>query len=181
MFSAWGRVPLFLLLASFCMVTIAAEKKSTRSVKASSQSVKKAASNTKAADEKTTRPRGRLPRYFSSLVDDKQRVEIYQIQASYREKMQELQAELAKLDLAQMSEIEESLSTEQLKKLDELRQKGRAGSGSKSAAKPKSTAKPKSAMKPKSTAKPKSAAKPKSTSTKSTVAKRASPRKTSKK
>jgi hypothetical protein len=145
------------------MVTIAEEKKSTRSVKAPSQSVKKAASNTKAADEKTTRPRGRLPRYFSSLVDDKQRVEIYQIQTSYREKMQELEAELAKLELAQMSEIEQALSTEQLKKLNELRQKGRAGSGSKS------------------TTKPKSATKPKSTSTKSTVTKRASPRKTSKK
>jgi hypothetical protein len=151
------------------MVTIAEEKKSTRSVKAPSQSVKKAASNTKAADEKTTRPRGRLPRYFSSLVDDKQRVEIYQIQTSYREKMQELEAELAKLELAQMSEIERALSTEQLKKLNELRQKGRSGLGSKSATKPKSSTKPKST------------AKPKSTSTKSTVAKRASPRKTSKK
>jgi hypothetical protein len=144
MFSVWGRVPLILLLASFCLVTVAQEKKSTGSAKAPAASAKKDVSSTKSAKQQTTRPRGRLPRYFSSLVDDKQRAEIYQIQALYREKIQELETELAKLELEQMSEIEDSLSATQRKELSELREKSRAGSGSTSGTKPKSRAKSKS-------------------------------------
>jgi TolA-binding protein len=139
MYSSWNRVVLCLVLAGFCSTALAQEKKkSTRISKASAASEKQGAVATGVVKEKQpTTLRGRLPRYFASLVDDGQRQDIYQIQASYRERIKELQAELAKLELEQMTEIEETLTSTQHKKLGEMRQRsvrGGAKSSSKSAA-----------------------------------------------
>ncbi len=170
MFRAWGRVSFFLVAVSLCLATVAQvngqEKMSSRGSKAAA-SIEKTSKSTKG---KTTRNSGRLPRYFASLVDDEQRQEIYKIQASYREKIEELEAELAKLEVAQMSEIEEVLTATQLKKLSGLREDAAASSAPKSAAKAStskaSTSKAKSANAKRSTTS--TSAKPASSSSKST-------------
>lgn len=63
----------------------------------------------------------RLPRYFSSIVDDDQRTQIRQIQISYHDKMEPLREELAELEAAQLKAIEALLSSAQRKALEQLR------------------------------------------------------------
>ena len=139
-FLTWGtemirtleRCLLVCALASFCVTAIGAEKKS------STKSTKSTASKAKTTDQEQLT--GRLPRYFSSLVDEKQRDEIYEIQASYRDKIEELEKQLADLRSKEMAAIEKVLTTTQRKKLADLR------SGEKPAAKASSkTASSKSA------------------------------------
>lgn len=131
MYSSWNRVALCLFLASCCGAGAFAQQ-----LEKSSPSSEAAVSGTVAGQgavmaKKSAAPRGRLPRYFGSLVDDVQRQEIYQIQAAYRERIKELQAELAKLQLEQMTKMEQTLTVTQLEKLSELReQRGRRGPSS---------------------------------------------------
>ncbi len=107
------RCLLVCALASFCVTAIGAEKKS------STKSTKTTASKAKTTDQEGLT--GRLPRYFSSLVDEKQRDEIYEIQASYRDKIEELEKQLADLRSKEMAAIEKVLTTTQRKKLADLR------------------------------------------------------------
>ena len=66
-------------------------------------------------------PRGRLPRYFSSLVDEQQRQEIYRLQAEFRIQVEELERQLFALKEAETQAVESVLSQTQLTKLAELR------------------------------------------------------------
>jgi len=105
----WGRYALVLLIAGVCTLGFAVEKKSSRSKSTKSATVKKEAVG------------GRLPRYFSSLVDEEQRWEIYEIQAKYRDQIEELEKELAELEMEQLEAMEKVLTTSQRKELAALR------------------------------------------------------------
>lgn len=109
MTQSWGRYVLMLLLGAACTLGVADEKKSSRSKSGKSAAVKKEAGS------------GRLPRYFASLVNEEQRDEIYQIQLKYREKIEELEKELAELEMEQLEAMEKVLTTSQRKELASLR------------------------------------------------------------
>ena len=71
--------------------------------------------------------KGRLPAYYSQVVDEKQRAKIYEIQAKYKkdtepiqEQIDKLEADLKKITDKQKAEIEAVLSKEQKEKLDKL-------------------------------------------------------------
>lgn len=96
--------------------------------------------DTKAADKgdaKTTKPRaparGRLPAYYSQVVNGQQREKIYAIQQQYAPKIAALKAELAALQDKQNAEVEAVLTPEQLatvKKLtDDAKAKRKAAGG----------------------------------------------------
>ena len=105
----WGRYAFVLLFSGICLLSFAADKKST------------SRKSSKTVTAKQEMGGGRLPRYFSSLVDDEQREEIYQIQAKYRKQIQELEKELAELEQDQLGAIEKVLTTAQRKELASLR------------------------------------------------------------
>jgi hypothetical protein len=68
------------------------------------------------------KPRGRLPNYYNAAgVTNKQRLEIYKIQSTYREKIEELEKQLLELKEKMDEEVEAVLTEEQKKKVEELR------------------------------------------------------------
>jgi hypothetical protein len=76
----------------------------------------------KKADEKKTRkkPRGRLPNYYSKVVNKKQREEIYSLQEQYSEQIESLTKQIDDLKTKMNEECRELLSDEQKKKVDDL-------------------------------------------------------------
>jgi hypothetical protein len=64
---------------------------------------------------------GRLPRYFASLVDSRQRAAIYQIQSTMATKIEALERQLEELRQAEMREMEAVLNDTQLQQLQSLR------------------------------------------------------------
>ena len=98
-------------LIGMCSLSFAADKTTTSKTKTTSS--KKAAAKTEV--------KGRLPRYFASIVDEKQRTEIYTIQSEYRAKIEALEKELAKLRAAELDSIEDVLTSTQKRKLTSLR------------------------------------------------------------
>lgn len=64
---------------------------------------------------------GRLPPYFASLVDSRQREAIYKIRATMATKISELEKQLEELRQAEMQEIERVLTDDQLQQLEALR------------------------------------------------------------
>lgn len=141
MFSKIGRSVLVMALAGICSVALAQEKasssKSTRS-KSSSSASKSSSSKTSAAKEEKGIS-GRLPRYFAAIVDDKQREEIYEIRASFREKVEKLEAELKSLKEDEMKAMEKVLSTTQRRKLTTARNASEKSSSSKTTSSSRST------------------------------------------
>ncbi len=111
MSQVWGRYTLALLLSAVCLPGFSQETKAKTTAKTAQKSVAVQDDNV----------RGRLPRYFASIVDDRQRTEIYQIQIGYREKIAELQRELAELEVAQMKEMEKVLTADQRGELEKRR------------------------------------------------------------
>jgi hypothetical protein len=107
----WGRYTLALLLSSLCLTGVAQETKGKTAMKAGKKS----------GAVKVEKVSGRLPRHFASIVDNTQRTEIYQIQISYRERIAELERELAELAAAEMKEMEGVLTTDQREQLAERR------------------------------------------------------------
>ncbi len=65
--------------------------------------------------------RGRLPMYFSKVVTQQQREDIYEIQARFAAKIDELQTQIDKLIQERDQEVESVLSTEQLAEVKKLR------------------------------------------------------------
>ena len=59
------------------------------------------------------KPRGRLPAYYGKVVTDKQREEIYAIQAKFNEEIAKLQEQLETLSTKRDTEIEKVLTDEQ--------------------------------------------------------------------
>ncbi len=66
--------------------------------------------------------RGRLPAYFGKVVSDKQRAEIYAIQARYNEQLEKLQEQLETLTAKRDTEVEEVLTDEQRAEIAKLKQ-----------------------------------------------------------
>ncbi len=129
MSNVWGRYTLALLLSSICITGLAQETKGKRTARSA---------EAEPAEERIT---GRLPRHFAAIVDDSQRIEIYEIQASYREQIRELEQQLAEVEQAQMKEIEEVLTSTQRKALGELRDTASKGSSKSAASTSKSSGK----------------------------------------
>ena len=75
--------------------------------------------------------RGRLPAYYGKVVSDKQRQEIYKIQAKFNEQIMKLKEQLAELVTKRDTEVEQVLSDEQraeIAKLKEARRSRRSSS-----------------------------------------------------
>jgi hypothetical protein len=66
--------------------------------------------------------KGRLPPYFSDIVTEKQRKDIYDIQAKYVKQREDLEAQLEALRAKEMEEIEAVLDAEQKEKLKKARE-----------------------------------------------------------
>lgn len=97
----------------------------------------KGAAKTANGDSKpaATRLANRLPPHYGKLVDQTQRTKIYEIQAKYAEKIEDLQEQLKEVMLQRDAEIRGVLTEEQQKKLDELLAtvRGKMKAGKKSA------------------------------------------------
>ena len=85
---------------------------------------------------------GRLPVYFGDVVSGDQREAIYEIQASYADRMAALVAQVKALQAQQMSEIEAVLTDEQKKKVADLKAAALAKRKSRAAAIKAANAKP---------------------------------------
>jgi hypothetical protein len=65
--------------------------------------------------------RGRLPAYFSSVVSSEQRQKIYDIQATYFDKISALELQIADLRAKQDQEVNAVLSADQAAQVQKLR------------------------------------------------------------
>jgi hypothetical protein len=72
------------------------------------------------APKPRAKPRGRLPAYYSQVVDGQQREKIYKIQQDYEPKISELKAQLQALQDKLDAEVEAVLRPDQLTKVKEL-------------------------------------------------------------
>ncbi len=84
-------------------------------------SAEKKPSGKKAKGEKPAKPRGRLPSYFSGVVNDEQREKIYAIQKQCEPKISDLRKELDSLIKARDEKINALLTPEQKKKIEDLK------------------------------------------------------------
>tara|TARA_R110002072_G_scaffold303141_1_gene495751 strand:+ start:83438 stop:83821 length:384 start_codon:yes stop_codon:yes gene_type:complete len=68
-----------------------------------------------------SKPRGRLPQYYGQVgLSNKQRQQIYDVQANYKKQIDELQKQIDALKVKEDTEIVAVLTPEQKKNLDEL-------------------------------------------------------------
>jgi TolA-binding protein len=123
MSNAWGRNVVVLAVSAVCLIAAAGEQAPNQTTNSER--------GAETANRETVK--GRLPRYFASLVDSEQRIEIYLIQAKYRQQITELKQELAKLETKQMQDIEGVLTTDQRDKLVGFRKSTRKKAGSSNA------------------------------------------------
>jgi hypothetical protein len=65
------------------------------------------------ASEPRKKPRGRLPMYYSRVVSEKQRQDIYAIQAKYNAQIEELEKQLKAITTKRDGEVAKVLSAEQ--------------------------------------------------------------------
>lgn len=84
-----------------------------------SKEKKSTAKKTKGA--KATKPRGRLPNYFSGVVTEEQRAKIYAIQGEFDPQIKELSLKLDALKKERDEKILALLTPEQKKKIDDLK------------------------------------------------------------
>lgn len=70
--------------------------------------------------------RGRLPAYFAAVVNEKQREQIYDLQAKYAEQMEALQKQLDALASQRDTEIDGVLTPEQLAEVNKKREEAKA-------------------------------------------------------
>ena len=78
----------------------------------------------------STKPRvtRRLPRFYASIVNQQQRLEIYAIQESYRMEIEKLEQQLAELRSKEMQAIEKLLSPSQREQLMQKQGDSKLGS-----------------------------------------------------
>jgi len=95
---------------------------------ASDEPTPAAAASDAAAPKKV---RGRLPAYFGKVVNDKQREQIYDIQAKFSDQIAKLQKELDELIVRRDAEVEQVLTDEQRAEIARLKseRKSRRASG----------------------------------------------------
>ncbi len=119
MSNAWGRQVLVVAFTAVCVIAAAQDKTQNKTQGANAPSEQGVASDSREA------VKGRLPRYFASLVNSDQRTEIYRIQAKFRDQIAELKQQLEKLESKQMQDIEAVLTTGQREKLNDFRNSSR--------------------------------------------------------
>lgn len=119
MSNAWGRKVLVLAFTAVSVIAAAQDNKQ------SEPTVAKDRGSVGGTTERREAVKGRLPRYFASLVNSEQRIEIYLIQAKFRDQISELKQQLEKLEFKQMQDIEAVLTTEQHEKLLDFRNSSR--------------------------------------------------------
>jgi hypothetical protein len=119
MSNAWVRNVLVLAFTAVCVIAVAQEKTQEKPLEA------KGNPELKVTSESRGTVKGRLPRYFASLVNSEQRIEIYLIQAKFRDQISELKQQLEKLESKQMQDIEAVLTTGQREKLFDFRNSSR--------------------------------------------------------
>jgi hypothetical protein len=73
-----------------------------------------------AGEKKAKAPRGRLPAYYTEVVDEKQREAIYKIQQECEPKIAELRTQLEKLTKERDAKVAALLTPEQQKKVADL-------------------------------------------------------------
>jgi len=78
------------------------------------------------ATAKVRKFRGRLPNYYSQVVDQQQREKIYAIQREYKPKIDALKAQLAALTKERDDEVSEVLTPQQREKIEQLREEAKA-------------------------------------------------------
>jgi len=72
--------------------------------------------------------RGRLPAYYGKVVTDKQREDIYSIQAKFNEQIAKLQEQLAGLTTQRDAEVEKVLTVDQKAEIARLKNERKARS-----------------------------------------------------
>ncbi len=150
-----GRLSAGALLASFLWLGLT---HASGAVKESKSEKSKSGKKSEAAE--TAKVSFRLPRYFASIIDDEQRSEIQEIQASYHDKIVALQQELDELEAAQLKKMEGVLTAAQRKTLDEMRSgSSKGGSGTSKSSPAKASGSSKKSAKSKSTSSSKTARK----------------------
>lgn len=82
--------------------------------------------------QETNKPKGRLPAYFGKVVSQKQREEIYAIQAKYNEEIDKLKEQLEELTTKRDTEVEQVLTDEQRTEIAQMKNARRSRSSSKS-------------------------------------------------
>jgi len=88
---------------------------------------KPAKTRTRDAEAKKAKgPRGRLPAYYSQVVDEKQREAIYKIHEEYEPKIAALREQLDALTKQRDEKVSAVLTPEQLKKVAELQAAAKA-------------------------------------------------------
>jgi hypothetical protein len=73
--------------------------------------------------------RGRLPAYYGKVVTDKQREDIYSIQAKFNEQIAKLQEQLSELTTQRDAEVEKVLTNEQRAEIARLKSERKALNG----------------------------------------------------
>lgn len=90
------------------------------------ENVSASAAKPDTAAKKPAKPRGRLPNHYAKVVTGDQRNEIYKLQQSYSLRIDELKAEIAKLEAKMQEEIDAVLSKEQLERIHQLAEEAKA-------------------------------------------------------
>lgn len=91
-----------------------------------------AAGNAQAVKEKA-KPKGRMPNYYTKVVDGIQREKIYQIQQNYAPQIAQLKAQLKALDEKQDAEISALLTPEQRQRVAVLKAESKQAAAKKRA------------------------------------------------
>lgn len=112
-----------------------ATSESTEAVDASKSPVASAAKSPAKSSAKPRGNAGRLPAYYSTVVDDQQRAAIYEIRARAEAQLQQLQQQIDAIRQAEQTQMEAVLSAEQLHRIDALRaQRARSAKPAKTSA-----------------------------------------------
>lgn len=106
-----------LLRVSLCSVLMAAVAAGSTALTAADAPVKPATNR---------KPRGRLPAYYTKVVTEQQRDQIYAIQEEYNPKIQSLESQLRELRKERDDKVEAVLTADQQKQVDAAEAKSRA-------------------------------------------------------
>lgn len=139
----WSDIAVVLVGAMVWISGSLAPAQTTRSTTRETTATAQTATAPAAAPAQTEQPaaatttakkfRGRLPAYFSSVVSEKQRRQIYEVQKEYFERIEALKAQLATLIQEQDEKIDAVLSEEQRQQVETLRANAKAKRGGQAA------------------------------------------------
>ncbi len=93
----------------------------------------------KQEQKERAKPRGRLPAFFATVVNEKQREEIYKIQSDYTAKLDELEKQLAALRAERDAKIDAVLTPEQLDSVNKKREEAKKRGEGKEETKPEAS------------------------------------------